>query len=187
MATHSRIRDDEDWTDHLVRLKTFRRSKELITRMRERPEFQRYVTSRLWLVIPMLVIAVIISIVCTAAVFVFMGRIHSWLILPAIFAAPVVLIGSAFVQVYVLLHWIEGRALMQTIRLRARPATRVPTGRNKRKAAIEMGPLPPVPWILAAVLLLGPIAMLAQYAWPIAVLILLLIVLLPAVYAYIDR
>jgi hypothetical protein len=187
MATHSRIHDDQDWTDRLVRLKTFRRSKELLKRIRERREFQQYITSRLWLVIPMVAIGCLISLVCTASTFVFMGRIHSWLILPAIFVAPLVLLGSAFVQLYVFLHWIEGRALMQTIRHRAKPATRIATGRNKHKPGVEMGPMPPVPWILGSIVLLGPLAMLAQYAWPVAAVVLLLIALLPVVYAYIDR
>ncbi len=127
------------------------------------------------------------SLVCTAATFVFMGKIHSWLILPAIFIAPIILFGSAFVQLFVLFHWFEGRALVQTINRRAKPATRVRMPSSQRKPGLQMGPVPPVPWILATIVLVGPLAMLAHFAWHVALAVLLLIILIPVLYAYIDR
>lgn len=187
MGTQSRFSDERDWEGQFFRLKTYRRSRDLYTRIRTRPEFQRYVTNRLWLVIPTIVIALFVSLVCTAATFVFMGKIHSWLILPAIFIAPFILVGSAFVQLFVLFHWFEGRALVQTINRRAKPATRVRMPSSQRKPGLQMGPVPPVPWILATIVLVGPLAMLAHFAWHVALAVLLLIILIPVLYAYIDR
>jgi hypothetical protein len=50
-----------------------------------------------------------------------------------------------------------------------------------------MGTLPPVPWILAAVVLLAPLAMLAFVAPKAALLLIPLALLTPILYALFDR
>jgi hypothetical protein len=47
--------------------------------------------------------------------------------------------------------------------------------------------MPPVPWVLAAVFVLAPIAILTQLAPKIAALLIVLLVLAPLLYARVDR
>ena len=68
------------------------------------------------------------------------------------------LLGSFFVQAYVFAFWLENRALAQA--LHHKPAAAGPIAARLRKAGIDLGALPPVPWVLAALFLFLPLAML---------------------------
>jgi len=50
-----------------------------------------------------------------------------------------------------------------------------------------MGKLPPVPWILATVVLFAPLAMLAYFALNVALVLIVLALLMPILYARFDR
>ena len=50
-----------------------------------------------------------------------------------------------------------------------------------------MGALPPVPWILTAIFLFAPLAMLASFAAGFASAVIVLAILAPIVYARFDR
>src|SRR5258706_4119288 len=85
-----------------------------------------------------------------------------------IVVAPIVLIASFRVRAYVLLPWLEARALAK-LQEHHRPRHRGPVGQwLARSYRIDMGPLPQVPWIPALVFFLVPAAMLAQVAAPLA-------------------
>jgi hypothetical protein len=82
--------------------------------------------------------------------------------------APVVLVGSALVQAYVLLSWLEGRSLAK-LQEHRRTRERGPIGRwVARRFRIDLGPPPRVPWIPALVLFVLPAAMLAAVAASVA-------------------
>jgi hypothetical protein len=82
--------------------------------------------------------------------------------------APIVLIGSVWVQAHVLLSWLEGRSLAK-LQEHRRAHDRGPIGRwVARRYRIDMGPLPQVPWIPALVFFALPAAMLARVSAPVA-------------------
>ena len=107
------------------------------------------------------------------------------LVLLAILLAPFVLIGSFFVQMYVFGAWLENRALAQA--LHHSPRRSGPLAARLRKAGIDMGTLPPVPWALAALFLFLPLAMLTEALPKLGFSLIALLVVAPFVYARLDR
>ncbi len=98
------------------------------------------------------------------------------------------LAGSLFVQLYVFFAWLEERALAQV----ARPPHRAGAGQVRRagpsaSSARTSGRLPRVPWVLAAIFVFLPLAVLTQLAPKCAALLIVLLVLAPILYARFDR
>ncbi len=145
----------------------------LAARLRDGAALRSHVQDRLRLVVPAFVLFALIAFACAAATAVFFANLSSWLALPGFLLAPVVLAGSLLVQGLVFLLWIEGRALAFAL------------GHAPRGGGI--GELPRIPWALAALLLLVPLAMLAS-VWPLAALVLAAAgALTPLLYARFDR
>jgi hypothetical protein len=137
-------------------------------------------------VIPAVVLIVLISIACAAGSWCFLRTI-SLLVLPALLLAPVILVASLFVQTYVFFYWLENRALAQALGHRPKAAQGVLAAWLLRKWGVDMGTAPPVPWILAAVVLFAPLVMLA-YVELTAVLVLIVVAgLMPILFARFDR
>jgi hypothetical protein len=89
-------------------------------------------------------------------------------VLAALVTAPILLIGSLWVQARVLLSWLEGRALAK-LQEHRRPRHRGPIGRwFVRSFRIDMGPFPQVPPIPALLFFLLPAVLLARVAAPFA-------------------
>jgi hypothetical protein len=90
----------------------------------------------------------------------------------ALLLVPVVLFGSFFVQAYVFGSWLEARALAKA--LQRRPRAPGPIRARLVKAKIDIGAMPPVPWVLAILFLGFPLAMLVSvaplWAWTLVVL-----------------
>ena len=158
----------------------------LAHRLKEGAVFRNYLAKRLGLVVPLAVLALATSIACTAATVLYIAGARSFLLLLAFFLIPVVLLGSLFVQTYVALSWLEGRALTKAYPHRARPP-RGPLGRlAKRTLGADMGDAPPVPWLLAAVVLGLPLVFFVLLAPKLALLLIGLLVAAPVVYARLD-
>jgi len=120
--------DREDPVQELIRqylpTETLSEARNLLHRFQEGEAFKLYVLRRIWLVIPVGLVIVLVSLACAAATVLFFAAGGSWLALPAFVLAPFILIGSLFVQLYVFFSWLESRALAKAFRRRARP---VPT------------------------------------------------------------
>jgi hypothetical protein len=187
MAVPNRKHPAQHWIVRFLPLETLNEAQNLAHRFQEGEEFQLYVLERKRLVFPAVLVIVLISIACAAGTVVFLAGAHGLLTLLALVLAPVILIGSLFVQAYVFFSWIENRALARALRHRPKPAQGTPAARLSRKLRIEMGPFPPVPWILAAVVLFAPLAMLAYFALNVALVLIGLAILLPILYARFDR
>ncbi len=187
MSTVSEKHGQEHWFEKLLRFKTPRNTKSFMERLRDGTALQDYISRRWALLAPVAFIMLLISIVCTTALFISMGKVHSLLMLLAIVVAPVILLGSAFVQLYAFLHWIEARIMMRALRSRAKTGTKVRTSWSKRKLGIDLGPFPPVPWVLATITLFFPLAVLVTIAWKAVLAIIVVAVLVPVAYALIDR
>jgi hypothetical protein len=157
----------------------------LVGRFQEAPGFRAYVLERLALVVPIGVLMALTSIGCAAATVLYLGGTRPLLVLLAILLVPFVLLGSLFVQAYVFFSWLESRALAQALR---RKAPRGPVSAWMfRKLGADMGSLPPVPWVLAVIFLLLPLAMLVAVAPKFGLGLVVLLVLAPIVFARFDR
>jgi len=183
--------DREDPVQELIRqylpTETLSEARNLLHRFQEGEAFKLYVLRRIWLVIPVGLVIVLVGLACAAATVLFFAAGGSWLALPAFVLAPFILIGSLFVQLYVFFSWLESRALAKAFRRRARPAQGAFARWLAKKTGADLGTLPPVPWILAAVVLAAPLAMLALVAPKIALLLIPLALLTPILYAVLDR
>jgi len=177
----------QHWIVRFLPLETLSEAQNLLERFQAGEGFRIYVLERIWLVLPAVLVMVLISIACSAGTVVFVAGAYSLLTLLALLLAPVILIGSLFVQLFVFFYWLENRALAQALGHRAKPAQKMPAAWLSRKMGIDMGTLPPVPWILAIVVLFAPLAMLAYFALNVALVLIVLIILTPIVFARFDR
>lgn len=157
----------------------------LVQRFQEGGGFKDYVLERLRLIVPIGVLMAITSIGCAAATVLYLGGTRPMLVLLSILLVPFVLLGSFFVQAYVFAFWLENRALTKA--LRHRPAGAGPIAARLRKAGINVGSVPPVPWVLAALFLLLPLAMLTMVVPWLGVLLIVLLISAPVAYVRLDR
>jgi hypothetical protein len=163
-------------TADLQLAKTFSGARELAARFQSSPGFQEYLQSRLVLLVPAVLVFLLISVACAAAMVVFLAERHPLLALPGLVLAPLVLLGSFFVQGYVFASWLEDRAIARAL------------GRRRAgRWGVDMGKLPPVPWVLAAAFLLLPLVLLALLAIPAALVLFALGLATPVLYARLDR
>lgn len=186
MVTTSRTDSGQHWIVRFMPLQTLVDAEALAQRFREVESLGRYVQDRAQLVIAATAVMVLIGIGCAMSVVVYLADFHPLLTLVGILLLPVVLIGSLFVQAYVFFSWIEGRALARELGPRHRKAPGATAGRFAAKFGLDFGPRPPVPWVLAAIFLLAPFGLLLLSSPGIALVVLLLGVLLPVVYAKVD-
>lgn len=154
--------------------KTLKDARELATRFQEAQGLRHYVRARMPLVIPAALLFVLISVACAAATVIFLADQHPLLALPGLLLAPLVLVGSLFVLAYVFFSWLEGRALALAL------------GR-RNKSPLDLGEPPSVPWGLAAIFLFVPLAILAVVSTKAAMVLIVLAVLIPIVFARLDR
>ncbi len=187
MATPSRKDPGQHWIVRFLPLGTLLEAKKLADRYREGEGVRLYVLERKWLVIPPVLLMVLISIACASGTVVFLAGAYSLLVLPALLLAPVVLVGSLFVQIYVFFYWLENRALARALGHRAKPAHGTLAAWLSNKLGADMGKVPPVPWILATVVLFAPLAMLAYFALNVALVLIVLAIVAPILFARFDR
>jgi hypothetical protein len=146
----------------------------LARRFQEAEGFRTYLRRRFTLVAPALALFTLIGIACAAAMVIFLADRHPLLALPALVLAPFVLAGSLFVQAYVFFSWLESRALAQAL------------GRRK-SVPLDFGQLPRVPWGLAAVFLVVPLAVLGAVSAATVLVLILLAILVAVLFAKYDR
>jgi hypothetical protein len=155
----------------------------LVRRYEKGDAFHQHVSERMNLVAPMLAGCVVISLALCVGVMGQMdhGGIRAFV---AIVALPIVLIGSALLQVYLFFSWLELRALQPMLAHGAPPAGGPPWLAQLRA---KLGKAPPMPWVPIAVLLLFPLLLLAMVSLKVAVLVVLLALAIPIIYAQLDR
>jgi hypothetical protein len=122
-----------------------------------------------------------IAIACAGATIVFAGGRSSWRVLLALIVAPLVLLANFGLLFYVFFGWIEGRAV----------TTPHPHGKLGQwvhaKLGSNLGAPPPMPWAMLGIFVGLPFLMLAWVSWPTAIIVALLAVALPIVYARTDH
>ncbi len=169
-------------------IETLTEARNLVGRLQGSDAFRQYLAARMLLVIPALVLFLVISLSCTAASVVFVaGARSSILALLALLFAPVVLIGSLLVQLYVFFAWLEGRALARALPHATKPAHGPLSGWLVRKLNIDLGAAPRIPWGLAAIFVAAPLAVLTWVSAKFGLPLIALAILLPLLYARFDR
>ena len=158
----------------------------LAHRYREVDEFRDYIGQRAHLVIAALVLIVVTAFACAMAPVMALVGVRAVSALAGLLLAPVMLIGSLFVLALVFFSWLEERSLVRTLGRR--------TGREseamrwiRKKLGADLGRPPRVPWLLAAVFVALPFAMLLNLVPVIAAILLALLVAAPLAYARFDR
>lgn len=159
----------------------------LVQRLREVDSFRRYVRKRLRLVIPSLALILVTGFACAMATVMLLLGPQPLLALLGLLLAPLVLAGSLCVQLYVFFAWLEERALARSLGHRTGPAPGRFAAWTEHKLGADLGRMPPVPWVLAAIFVLAPLAVLTQLAPKSAALLIVLLVLWPILYARLDR
>lgn len=139
----------------------------LVHRYQQGESLRLYVRKRLRLVVPMILLVLVTSFACMAGVVGFFTRAA----LLGLVLAPFVLLGSLFVQTFVVFSWLETRALARAFGGRKSPS---------------IG-FPPVPWLLGALFVALPILALVDVAPKVAFALLALHVLAPIMFARLDR
>lgn len=157
----------------------------LVRRYQEGRGLRDYVLERTTLLVPIAVLMVVTSLACAAATVMYLGGLRPFLVLLSLLLAPLILAGSAFVQAYIFVFWLENRAIAKALRRAPRPAG--PITAQLHKAGIDLGTMPPVPWVLAIVFLVLPLGMLLSIAPGIGAALIALHVLTPFAYARLDR
>lgn len=159
----------------------------LAGRYKESEMLQNYLRRRLPLIIAAGLLIAVTGIACTAGTVLFLAGTRSFLLLLAMLLIPFVLIGSLFVQLYVFLSWLEGRAFKQA-HPQHQDAPAGPLGLLLRqRLGVDMRPIPPVPWVLAAIVLFLPLFLFFLLTPKWGILLTLLLVLAPIGYARLDR
>jgi hypothetical protein len=157
----------------------------LARRYQEGRGLRDYVLERSTLLVPIAVLMALTSLACAAATVMYLGGLRPFLVLLSLLLAPVVLAGSAFVQAYVFVSWLENRAIAKALRRAPRPAN--PITARLLKSGIDLGKMPPVPWVLAIVFFALPLAMVVSIAPAVGAALIALHVLTPFAYARLDR
>ena len=157
----------------------------LVRRYQEGQGFKGYVIERTMLLAPIAGLMLLTSLACAAATVMYLGGLQPILVLLSLLLAPVILVGSAFVQAYVFLSWLENRALAKALRRAPRPAG--PIAAQLRKVKIDLGTMPPVPWILAFVFLFLPLSMLVAIMPGVGMALIALHIVSPIAFARLDR
>ena len=139
----------------------------LAQRMRDAAPLKAYLRERMPLIVPVVVLMAVTSLCCAAATVMFLGGTTSVLVLLAMLLVPFVLVGSFFVQTYTFFSWLEMRALAKALHHRAA--------------------LPTPPWVLGALLLVLPLAMLVAVTPPVGITLIVLLVAAPFGFARLDR
>jgi hypothetical protein len=166
-------------------LDPFNEALNLLRRYQEGQGFRAYIRERNILLAPVALLILATSVACAGALVMYLGGTRSVLVLLSMLIAPFVLVGSLFVQAYVFVSWLEGRALAQA--LNRKPKAKGPISARLLKHGIDMGAMPPVPWVLATLFVFLPFVMLWSVTPGLALGLVLLHVAAPVVFARLDR
>lgn len=159
----------------------------LAQRFQQGELFRKYVVERMWLVVPAAALMLATSLALAFGIVVYVGGTRPMTVLLALLIAPFVLAGSLFVQAYLFLSWLEGRALARSLGRRARKARGRAVAWIEGHLDADLGSLPPVPWLLAGIFLGLPLAILVLAAPKLAFAVIVLQLLAPLAYARLDR
>jgi len=146
----------------------------LVRRFYEAEGFRQYLLRRAAFVLPAVALFVLVAVACAAGTVILLAERHAMLALVGMLLAPFVLLACFFAEALVFFSWLEGRALAQALGRRA-------------KEPFDFGPLPRLPWLLAALFLGLPLAILFAASPHAALVLIVLAILIIVAIARFDR
>jgi len=158
----------------------------LARRYRELEALQQYVGANLRLVVPAGLLLLVTALACGLTPVMLLVGARPVASLAGLLLAPLVLLGSLFVLALLLFSWLEERALVRSLGHRTGRAPGKFARWLKRKLGVDLGRAPRVPWLLAALFVVVPLAMLVRMAPGVAVPLIALLVAAPILYARFD-
>ncbi len=186
MMTAHRNDPTQHWSFRLLPLRTLKNARDLAQRFRQVAGLRLYARRRQWLIVAAASVIVLTSFACAIGEVVFLADQHPLLALVGILLLPLTLAGSFFVLAYVFFAWIEGRVLARELAPRHRERPGAAASWFLKKFGLEMGPLPPVPWLLAVLFVVLPLGLLAAAWLGAALSVIFLAIVLPFAYAKFD-
>jgi len=175
-----------DMLDQLRPRRALRDARDFALKFQHDDVFREYVLSRIWTVLPVLLVFVLVSTVCAIGI---MFNAARWISPPvpvwyrgfALLLGAAVWLGGVVAQVYVFLIWLEERAARKSRSARGIRVT-VPAG---VLAYLKYSRALP-PWILVALCVAVPMAILAYYSPLAALLVVSVAVLAPVLFKKLD-
>ena len=187
MNFESRSEILQNWVVRHLFTDTLENAQALLKRLREVEPFNVYVHERVPGILAALLVMFLISIGCVMGIVTLLPDMHWVFVLPMLFVLPFVLAGSMLTEVYIFFSWIEGRSMEKALGSRYKAARGAIGTWFKRNLRVDLGPFPPVPWFLAALFVLLPLLLLANTWFPAAAAFAALGILMPLIYAFLDR
>jgi hypothetical protein len=163
-----------------------RDARDLALKVQRDEVFREYFVNRIWVVIPVILVFVLVSTVCAIGI---MFNAARWISPPVpvwyrgftLLLGAAVWLGGVVAQVYVFLIWLEERAAQKS-RLERGIQVAVPAG---VLAYLKYSRALP-PWILVALCVAVPMAILAYYSPFAALLLVSVAVLAPVIFKKLD-
>jgi len=169
----------DDMLDQLRPRRALRDARDFALKFQRDDVFRDYVLSRIWAVLPVVLVFILVSTICSIDIMFRTVRLVSdpplWLRFFALLLGAAAWLCGVVAQVYVFLIWLEERAA-QKDRAERGKRVRVPAG---ILAYLKYSRALP-PWILILIFVVLPLGMMARSA-PLAVLILVILVALAPV------
>jgi len=159
----------------------------LARRYREVEALQEYVGANLRLVVPAGLLLLVTALACGLTPVMLLVGARPVASLAGLLLAPLVLLGSLFVLALLFFSWLEERALVRSLGHRTGPVPGELARWLKRKLGADLGRVPRVPWLLAALFVVLPLATLVRMAPVVAVPLIVLLLAAPILYARFDR
>lgn len=159
----------------------------LARRYREVDAFHDYVVDRARLVIPAMALIAVAAVACGLTPVMALVGTRPIAALAGLLLAPVMLLGSLFVLGLVFFSWLEERSLARSLGHRTGPRERKWARWIRKKLGADLGRPPRVPWLLAALFVALPFAMLASLVPVVAAVLVVLLAATPIAFARLDR
>ena len=174
-----------DWMSQLRPRNVLRDARDLLFKLQRDEVFRDYVLARIWAVLPVVLVFVLVGTVCSIDIMFRVARSMSdppvWLRGLALLLGAVVWLCGVVAQVYVFLIWLEERAVEKD-RSERGIELEVPAG---VLAYLKYSRALP-PWILIAVCIVAPLAIMARNAPLVVLLLLTLSALAPVLFKKFD-
>ena len=159
----------------------------LLRRLREVDAFRDYVEAQLRLVAPACFLIVVAALALGLMPVATLMGTQAFFSLIGLILTPFFIAGSLFVLALVFFSWLEERSLARSLGHRAGPAPGRMARWMRRKLGADLGRAPRVPWLLAAVFVALPFALLARLSPLAALALALLLAAAPVAFARLDR
>src|SRR6266478_4371067 len=174
-----------DMLDQLRPRRALRDARDFALKFQRDDVFRDYVVSRMWAVLPVVLVFILVSTICSIDIMFRTGRLASdppvWLRFFALLLGAAVWLCGVMAQVYVFLIWLEERAAQRDRSERGK-RVEIPAG---VLAYLKYSRALP-PWVLIFACIVLPVLLMARGAPLVALLVLTVSLLAPFLFRKFD-